>query len=71
MPDTPSTSTTPKASVPATPTANDECPLCHSLRGAATEGVFDVHGSWSLEGVNPGDPVWQQDYCWKCGAKYS
>ena len=70
MPDSTSTSTTASSKVPAGPSATDECPLCHSLRGQAPEGVFDFASSWNLEGVNPGDPRWNQDYCWKCGAKY-
>ena len=50
--------------------AMQECPVCHSLRGQAPEGLFDVHSAFNT-GNNPGDAKWQSDNCWHCGAKYS
>lgn len=68
MPDTPTTETS-KTKAAATPSATDECKVCHELRGSAPEGLYDTHTAFKA-GKEPGDPKWESSKCWKCGAEY-
>ena len=72
MPDSTSTkepTSTASSRAASSASATDECPNCHSLRGSAPEGLYDVHSAFNTD-FQPGDPKWQSSQCWKCGAAY-
>jgi hypothetical protein len=51
----------------ATWMALDPCPFCDSSPHDSPEGIHDIYSSRKLDGVEPGDPKWNFEHCWKCG----
>lgn len=47
--------------------ALDPCPLCDATPHDSPEGIYDIHTSRTVDGVEPGDPKWVYEHCWRCG----